>query len=169
MKFLRFANPAIRLLLIAMLLMVPGSFYSTGLPQSPPHISVSGSLSANRTQRGRTVQASVVMDIPAGYHVNSNKPLEKFLIPTSLKIEAPNGIRVGRVNYPRAVLRTFKFSKNRVSVYEGRATVRFKITAPKSFNSGSAEVKVRLRYQSCDDEVCFPPQTREVSLWLNVE
>jgi hypothetical protein len=169
MKFLRFANPAIQTLLMATFLMVPGNFYSNPLPQSAPYIGVSGALSANRTQRGRTVQASVVLDIPSGYHVNSSKPLEKFLIPTSLKIEVPDGIRVGPINYPRAVLRRFKFSKNRVSVYEGRATTRFRITVPKSFNSGSAEVKVRLRYQSCNDEVCFPPQTREVSLWLNIE
>ncbi|MDQ3666366.1 MAG: protein-disulfide reductase DsbD N-terminal domain-containing protein [Acidobacteriota bacterium] len=168
MKILLFANPAIQLLL-ATILMTSGNFYSTPLPQSAPDIGVSGSLSANRTQRGRTVQASVVMDIPSGYHVNSSKPLEKFLIPTSLKIEAPKGIRVGPVSYPRPVLRSFKFSKNRVLVYEGRATTHFKLTVPKSYNSGSAEVKVRLRYQSCDDEVCFPPQTREVSLWLNIE
>lgn len=169
MEFLRITNPAIPLLLIATFLGVLAGFHSTPLPQSAPHIGVIGSLSANRTRPGRTVQVSIVMDIPAGYHVNSSKPLEKFLIPTSLKTEVPEGIRVGPINYPRAVLRSFKFSKNRVSVYEGRATTRFRITVPKSFNSGSAEVKVRLRYQSCNDEVCFPPQTREVSLWLNID
>lgn len=169
MKFLPFANPAIQLLLIGMFLPVPDSFYSTPLPQSAPDIGVNGSLSANRTQRGRTVQASVLMDIPSGYHVNSSKPLEKFLIPTTLKVEAPNGIRVGPVSYPRAVLRRFKFSESRVSVYEGRPTMRFSITVPKTFNSDSAEMKVRLRYQSCNDEVCFPPQTSELSLQLNVE
>lgn len=169
MWLLRFANPAIQVLSIATFLTVPGSFYSTLLPQLAPEIGVSASLSPNKTQRGRTVQASVVMDIPSGYHVNSSKPLEKFLIPTSLKVETPNGIRVGSVSYPRAVLRRFKFSENRVSVYEGLATMRFNITVPKSFNPGSAEVKVRLRYQSCNDEICFPPQTRELSLWLNVE
>jgi DsbC/DsbD-like thiol-disulfide interchange protein len=109
------------------------------------------------------------MDIPSGYHVNSKRPLEKFLIPTELTIEAPKGIRVGPASYPRAVLRNFKFSKNRVSVYEGRATMRFNIRVPRTFRSGPAEVKARVRYQSCNDEVCFPPQTREVSMWLTIE
>ncbi|MGI9066545.1 MAG: hypothetical protein ACR2HX_09085, partial [Pyrinomonadaceae bacterium] len=81
----------------------PSSFYSATVLQSAPNIGVNGSLSANRAQRGRTVQATVVMDIPLSYHVNSSKPLEKFLIPTQVKVEAPKGLRLGPVSYPRAV------------------------------------------------------------------
>jgi DsbC/DsbD-like thiol-disulfide interchange protein len=164
-----FRQTAVRFLIIVAFLTVPTSFYSAAVPQSAPNIGVNGSLSANKTQRGRTVQGTVVMDIPSGYHVNSSQPLEKFLIPTQVKVEAPKGIRVGPVSYPRAVLRSFKFSKNRVSVYEGRATMRFNIVVPRDVPTGSREIKVRLRYQSCNDEVCFPPQSRELSLWLNVE
>jgi thiol:disulfide interchange protein DsbD len=108
------------------------------------------------------------MDIPAGFHVNSSRPLEKFLVPTQLQVEAPKGIRVGPVTYPRAVLRSFKFSKNKVSVYEGRATMRFNVTVPAGYSQGSAELKARLRYQSCNEESCFPPQTKEVSLSLAI-
>ena len=169
MKVLRNVNPAIQILLVAGFMVLPGSFYSAPMPQSAPNIGINGSLSPDKTRRGRMVQATVVMDIPSGYHVNSNRPLEKFLIPTQLTIEAPKGIRVGRVSYPRAVVHKFNFSKNQVAVYEGRATMRFRVSVPANFNSGSAEIKVRVRYQSCNDDVCFPPQTREVSLWLNVE
>ena len=158
-----------QLLLLAILLLVPANFFATPLPQSPPNISITGSLSADKVQRGKTAQATVVMDIPSGFHVNSNRPLEKFLIATQLKIEPPKGIRVGSVIYPRAVLRNFKFSKSRVSVYEGRATMRFNVTVPANFSSGTTELKAHLRYQSCNDEVCFPPQSRDVSLWLNVK
>jgi len=150
-------------------LMLPTSFYASPAPQEAPNISVTGRLSAERVRRGRTVQATLVMDIPAGYHVNSSRPLEKFLIPTQLKVEAPQGIRVGTVSYPKAVLRSFKFSKNKVSVYEGRATIRVNVIVPSAFASDSAELKAQLRYQSCNDEACFPPQTREVKLLLGIE
>jgi thiol:disulfide interchange protein DsbD len=109
------------------------------------------------------------MDIPSGYHVNSNRPLEKFLIATQLQIEAPNGIRVGPIMYPRALLRSLKFSKNKVSVFEGRTTMRFNVTVPRDFSGNNAELKARLRFQSCNDDTCFPPQTREVKMSLNVE
>jgi thiol:disulfide interchange protein DsbD len=156
-----------RVILTAAFIVIAGSFYSIAA-QSPPHINVNARLASNNVARGRSVQASVVMDIPSGYHVNSNKPLEKFLIATQLKVEAPEGIRVGTVFYPRAVLRKFKFSKGNVSVFERRAIMRFNLAVPSNI-SGSKEVKLKVRYQSCNDEVCFPPQTKELNLWLNVQ
>jgi hypothetical protein len=151
------------------LFLVPASFFATPAPQSAPNIPVNGSLAANKTQRGRTVQGTVIIDIPGGYHVNSNRPLERFLIATQLQIEAPKRIRIGPILYPRPLLRSLKFSKSKVSVFEGRTTIRFSVTVPRSFTGDSAELKARLRFQSCNDDLCFPPQTREVKLWLNVE
>ena len=158
-----------KLALLTTLLLVPANFLVAAMPQSAPNIPVNGSLAASKIGRGRTVQGTVVMDIPSGYHANSNRPLEKFLIATQLQIDAPQGIRVGPVAYPRAILRSLKFSKNKVSVFEGRTTMRFSVTVPRTFKGNSAELKARLRYQACNDDTCFQPQTREVKLWLNVE
>jgi hypothetical protein len=154
--------------LITALLLIPINFLGAA-PQSAPNIAVDGSLAANKTARGRSVQGTVTMDIPSGYHTNSNRPLEKFLIATLLQIEAPQGIRVGPVGYPRALLRSLRFSKNKVSVFEGRTSMRFNVTVPRSFNGNSAELKARLRFQACNDDTCFQPQTREVKMWLAVE
>lgn len=132
--------------------------------QSAPNISVNGYTSTDKAQRGRLIQGAVVMDIPGGYHVNSNRPLEKFLVATQLSVEAPQGVKVGAVSFPRAQLRSFQFSKEKLSVYEGRVILRFSVTVPANFNSGSMQLKTKLRYQSCSDSLCFPPQTREVKL-----
>ncbi len=156
-------------LLITTVLSFPATFAATPPPQSAPNIGVSGSLSVDKVQRGRPAQAVVVMDIPSGFHVHSNRPLEKFLIATQLQVEAPKGLRFGPVVYPRALLRNLKFSKSKVAVYEGRTTMRFNVTVPANFGSDSTEVKARLRYQSCNDEVCFPPQTREVKIPIRVK
>jgi thiol:disulfide interchange protein DsbD len=158
-----------KLALTTALLFIPANFFAAAAPQSAPNVAVNGSLAANKIGRGRSVQGTVTMEIPSGYHANSNRPLEKFLIATQLQIDAPGGIRVGPVGYPRALLRSLKFSKNKVSVFEGRTTMRFSVTVPRSFNGNSAELKGRLRYQACNDDTCFPPQTREVKMWLNVE
>ena len=158
-----------KLALATALLLVPANFFAAVVPQSAPNIPVNGSLAASRIGRGRTVQGTIVMDIPSGYHANSNRPLERFLIATQLQIEAPQGIRVGPIVYPRALLRSLKFSKNKVSVFEGRTTIRFSVTVPRDFRGNSAELKAHLKYQACNDDTCFPPQTREVKLWLGVE
>jgi len=159
----RLIRGMVQSLLTLSLLSAPSTFYASRSAQSAPNIAVSGHLSGKET-RGRTLQGVVIMDIPAGFHVNSARPLEKFLIATELQLEAPKGVRIGRVIYPRPVFRKLKFSKKQVSVYEGRATMRFTVTLPGSVGSDIAEVKARLRYQSCNDDFCFPPQTRELRM-----
>ena len=131
------------------------------------NIGVNGFFSADKAQRGRSVQAAIVLDIPHGFHVNANKAA-KFSIPTVVRVDAPRGLRVGAVTYPRAVVRRLGFSKEALSLYEGRAVMRFNVSVPANFQTGLTELRAKVTYQSCNDEVCFPPTTREVKLGINV-
>jgi len=158
-----------RLFFLITLLIVPATLYSTPLPQSADDIKVSGWPSPDKTRRGRSVQANVVMEIPNGLHVQSSRPLDKFLVATKLNLEAPAGVKVSAPIYPRAVMRNLKFSKGKVAVYEGRAPIRFNVTIPANYSGNSAEIKGRLRFQACNDESCFPPVTRDVKIWVNIE
>lgn len=159
----------IQLVFATAVFILPAHSLVTAVPQSAPNISVNGSLAPDKIARGRTVKGTVVMEIPSGYHANSNRPLEKFLIATQLQIDAPKGIRISPIVYPRPLLRSLKFSKSKVSVFEGRTTMRFNVTVQPNYSGNSAELKGRLRVQSCNDDTCFPPQTREVKMWLTVE
>ncbi len=150
-------------------LLLPATLHSNPRPQSSSDVNVSGSIAPDKTRKGRIVRGTVVMDIPAGLHVQSSKPLDKYLIATKLDIETPAGMKVGPVSYPRAVMRKLKFSKGAVAVYEGRAMIRFPVTVPANYSGSSGEIKGKLRFQACNDESCFPPVTREVKMWLNVE
>ena len=158
-------SPFFKTLLLIAFLLVPVQIYS----QSSNDVKVTGSITPDKTKKGRTVRATVVMEIPNGLHVQSSKPLDKFLIATKLDVETPSGMTAGAIAYPRALMRSLKFSKNQVAVYEGRAIIRFNVTVPPSYSGGSGEIKGKLRFQACNDESCFPPVTREVKMWLNVE
>jgi DsbC/DsbD-like thiol-disulfide interchange protein len=131
------------------------------------NIGVNGFFAADRAQRGRSVQAAVVLDIPHGFHVNANKAA-KFSVPTVVKIDAPKGLRVTPVSYPRGVVRRLGFSKDMLSLYEGRTVMRFNVVVPANYQTGLTELRARVTYQSCNDEVCYPPTTREVKLGINV-
>ena len=178
---MRRKNPLRRTLLFLpalSLLAFPANFYAdsndnTASPEAfvveaQPNISVNGFFATDKAQRGRMVQAAVVMEIPRDFHVNGNKPLGKYAVPTTLKVEASGGIRVGPVLYPRATVRSFSFSEEKLAVYENRVVMRFNITIPSGFDQGVTELRVRLRYQSCTSEVCFPPQSREISMPIAV-
>ena len=154
-----------RLLPLLFVLLIPVTLNA----QSASDVNVSGSLAPDKIKKGRVVRGTVTIDIPAGLHVQSNRPLDKFLVATKLDLETPSGMKVGPVSYPRALMRNLKFSKTAVAVFEGRAVLRFNVTVPANYNGSSGEIKGKLRFQACNDDSCFPPQTREVKMWLNVE
>jgi DsbC/DsbD-like thiol-disulfide interchange protein len=156
------------LFLVAPLLFTNSLERAVSAPSPEPNISVVGYFGTDKAQRGRPLQGAIVIDVPSGYHINSSKPLETYLIATSLKVDAPNGVRVGAISYPAPLLRSFKFSQKKLSVYEGQARVRFSVTVPANYTGGSLELKTRVRLQSCNDEVCFPPKTYDKEMRIDV-
>jgi len=162
-----------KFLLLSFLVMLPQNFFATAshvravAPQ--PNIDIKGSYSSANVHRGRLIRATIVMDIPGGYHVNANRPLGKYAIPTTIKIEAPQGVVVGSIIYPRALVRTLKAVNNeRLAVYEGRAVFRFNVTVPSNYGEDWMNLKAHIRYQSCNDDVCFPPKNQDIDFGIKV-
>jgi thiol:disulfide interchange protein DsbD len=159
-------KPIFRLLLAAITLA-----FSLGVvfAQTSADVNVSGQITPDKIKKGRVARAVVELNIPSGLHVQSSKPLDKFLVATKLDVDAPSGMQTGPISYPRALMRKLKFSKGVVAVYEGRTMIRFNVTVPANFYGDGGEIKAKLRFQACNDESCFPPVTREVKMRLYVE
>ncbi len=95
--------------------------------------------------------------------------LGKYAIPTTVKIEAPKGVTVGPIAFPRALIRKLKAVNNEsLAVYEGRAIMRFNVTVPANYGDGWLNLKARLRYQSCNDDVCFPPKNQDIDFGISI-
>jgi len=172
MRTITFARAlTLSLLLATLLLPPPFTTAAAAPPPAPPaqseNISVNGFFSVDPAQQGTTFLAAIVMEIPRGLHVNSNRPLGKYAVPTTVKIDAPRGLRITPVSYPRGAVRTFRFggaAAERLAVYEGRAIMRFSVTVPAGYELGVARIRANVQFQSCSDEVCFPPTRRELVL-----
>jgi len=154
--------------LFATTAVVAFSFFAPPAARAQADVKVNGFYSTNKAQQGRAVEAAVVLDIPAGFHVNANKVSNKFSIPTTVKIEAPNGVRVSAVAFPRGKTQKLSFSDQPLALYDGRAVLRFNVTFPANFQTGVAELRAKVRYQACNNEVCYPPTTREITLPIAV-
>ena len=137
-------------------------------PPAQTEVGVNGFFATDKAQQGRTLQAAIVLDIPPGFHVNANRVTSKFSVPTTVKVEAPKGVRVGPVSYPRGKAQRLSFSNEVLSLYEGRPVMRFTVMVPANYQDGLLELRARVRYQSCNNEVCFPPTTRDVKLGISV-
>lgn len=128
---------------------------------------VSGSIGNGTVKRGAAARGTIVLDIPGGLHVNSNRPNSEFAIPTSVRLTAA-GAKVGAVSYPRGKNRRFQFSEDTINVYEGRTSFGFNVTVPANFKGDTIRVRAVVRYQACTDEVCYPPKSKEVTLTARV-
>jgi len=127
---------------------------------------VGGSIGA--VGRGSAVKGRITLSIPGGLHVNSNRPNSKYAIPTSVRISAV-GAKTGAVTYPRGSNRKFQFSEDTLNVYEGTVSFIFTLTVPATFKGNVVKVNAVVKFQACNDEVCFPPKTKEITLTAKVK
>jgi len=101
--------------------------------------------------------------------MNSNKPSEDYLIPTTITPDPPAGIRVVETTYPAGQMKTFTFSPNKpLNVYTDAVTLRLKLAAEDSAPLGAMAIPVTLRYQACNDTACLPPVRVPVTINVDV-
>jgi thioredoxin:protein disulfide reductase len=132
-------------------------------------VRVSTGESVYKINRRAPVQIAVVIEVDNGYHINSNRPAEKYLIPTALKIERVAGLTTTPIIYPKAKLQKFEFSKTPMSVFEGKAVLKLSARALPALAVGSHTLKGKLTVQACNNQQCLRPQTIDVSIPLQVE
>jgi hypothetical protein len=131
-------------------------------------VSTHPALSVDKVKQGAKFQAAVVVDITGGYHINSRHPSETYLIPTVLKLDKLQGVTAGLVLYPKGQVKKFSFAEKPLSVYEGRAILKFAATASPTLAAGSHSIHGKLTVQACNDEACLQPKTVDVEIPFEV-
>ena len=115
-------------------------------------------------QAGGSQEGTVRLTIQSGYHVNANPPTYSYLIPTELSITPAEGVSVGAISYPPPINAKFSFAEKPLAVYEGDATIKVTLKADKSAKLGERSLSAKLSIQACDDLVCYPPGTRQLTI-----
>ena len=141
---------------------------TTSAMNAPPANIVRASAEALEIRAGGTAEASVRLEIEAGYHVNANPPTHSYLIPTELSVVAQEGISAGKPVYPPALSKKFAFDPQLLAVYEGAVSIKLPLRAEADARKGSRTLSARVRVQPCDDSACYPPRTVETSIPVNV-
>jgi len=141
--------------------MITSSLYAQdfgGGVDAGPKVTIEASVS-KRT--GDQVEGVVLAHIKEGWHINSAKPLDEFVIPTVLELASAQLISA---QYPDHQLKAFGFSGGKpIAVYDGTIKIPFvaKVAA------GATKLDLTLNYQSCNDSVCLPPNSASGSIDLS--
>jgi thioredoxin:protein disulfide reductase len=117
---------------------------------------------------GGAVRVALKVALPDGFHVQSNKPRDPSLIPTELAVEAPAGIEVEELVFPKAQDFKQEGLPEPLLVFEREFVIGARLRLPAALPAGDVTVPVRLRYQACDDKMCYAPSNAQAAWPLKV-
>jgi hypothetical protein len=118
---------------------------------------------------GGNADATVVLAISPGFHINANPATFSYLIATELSPGKAGGISVGAPAYPAAEKKKFQFAEQPLAVYEGEVPIKLSLRADKNATAGPRSLPITVRVQACDNEKCFPPATVDASISVEVK
>ena len=128
------------------------------------HLALTTSASSTEARMGRHVSLLVDVDLPAHVHVYA--PGVHGYIPIDWKEKDTAATRASPVTFPAPHTLFLEAIKERVPVFEGHFRLVREIIlgtdkdlASAADKDGHFEVSGILRYQACDEEKCFLPET----------
>lgn len=122
----------------------------------PPPAQVTPLLEHESAAPGTSVRAALRVVLPEGLHANSNKPRDRSLIPLVLTVTPPPGVTVEEIVYPESTDLRQANVPVPLSVYEREFVIGI-VLETGSAASGELAIPARLRYQACDDKLCYLP------------
>jgi hypothetical protein len=130
-----------------------------------PRAEVTPVVETTPVRAGAPATLTLTVRLPKDIHVQSDKPRDPLLIPTALTIEAPAGITVTAIEYPKPTDLAQPGRTEPLAVFGSEFAIRAKVSLGEGVPAGDLKVPGTLRYQACNDTVCFPP-TRATTEWL---
>ena len=126
-------------------------------------IAVRGYLSHDKVATGQVFRVAVVLDVPAPWHINANPASSPEFIPTTLTFEPNSVATVGLVTYPSGKLSPVPWADDPVALYSGPTIILADVTV-----TGPTTLVGLLKYQACDDKVCYAPKSVPVRLPVEI-
>lgn len=116
---------------------------------------------------GKTFEVNLVAKIEESWHINSNKPLDEFLIASKILLKDKN-FSLKNIQYPKAKEIKLEFSETPVSVFDGEVTFKVFIEANNDLQKGEYKLPIYFYYQGCNNESCLPPAEVSTVIVVNV-
>jgi len=123
--------------------------------------------SFDKVYKGAEFKLAVEVSVAEGWHINSNKPYDDYLIPTQLTIVDNPTFRLKKVVYPKPHDYKFSFSESPLSVWEGTVFKGALIEVDSNAVPGIYKLVVKLQYQACNEMSCNAPTS--IMDTINVE
>ncbi|MEA3499520.1 MAG: protein-disulfide reductase DsbD [Candidatus Marinimicrobia bacterium] len=120
-------------------------------------------------EKGKDFTILLEMNIEKGWHINSNKPLDEFVIPTEVKLKTINGIDIKTIKYPEPNIVDLESLGGKTSTFKGKTIIKINGIIDGEYRYEKVEFNIDVTYQGCNDAMCLAPITKTISLITNVK
>jgi cytochrome c biogenesis protein CcdA/DsbC/DsbD-like thiol-disulfide interchange protein len=134
----------------------------------PPPARVTPLLEHESAAAGTTLRAALQVTLPEGLHANSNRPRDPGLIPAVLTVTPQPGVIVEEIVYPEPTDLIQASAPQPLSVYEREFVIGVVLRIDPAA-AGEITIPARLRYQACDEKLCYLPVAVSSSWTLRVQ
>jgi len=133
---------------------------------APKHLTITATSSAATAAPGSKV--SLFLDITPNPGIHVYAPGAKDYLPIAVTIDPHPGVTVGAVKYPKSD--TMVFDDERVPVYHKAFRLVDEVSLASSLKTADmVTLTGTVKYQACDDRVCFLPASVPVSWTIKVK
>ena len=105
---------------------------------------------------GEVLQLAAVVNVEAGWHINSDEPGDEFSMPTTVAWIVPEGWPEPLTVFPDGEELEFDFSDVPIEVWEGKVVLVGRLTVPETAE-GAVRPRVEVTAQACNNTQCLPP------------
>ena len=134
----------------------------------PPRAQVTPLVEHGTAAPGAPLRVALRVSLPEGLHANAHKPRDPKLIPVVLTVNAPAGVTVEEIVYPEPTDLVQENAPQPLSVYEREFVIGAALRLAANAPAGPLEIPVRLRYQACNEKLCYLPTTVQSSWSVKV-
>ncbi len=124
-------------------------------------------VSVSGLKPGEKAMAAVVVNILPGFHAQSRTPLEDFYVKFEMTMDENPAVTFGGVRYPEGHVEVYP-ALGKLSVYTGRIVLLVPVEVKPDAKPGPLKLTGKLRYQICDDQLCFPPESPKFAIETKV-
>jgi DsbC/DsbD-like thiol-disulfide interchange protein len=117
---------------------------------------------------GAGFEITVRLKIADGWHINSHRPRQEYLVPTAVEISEGPHVLPGTITYPNGEPITLGASAEPLSVYSGSVSFVVPLRLDLHAEPGPMTVELTVHFQACDDSSCLAPQRVTVAVPLEV-
>lgn len=113
---------------------------------------------------GDEFKAFLSAKIEKGWHLYALEKIDGGPIPTKVSVAEDAPFELGKIEVPEPIEVDDSAFGITTKFYENDVKFNLPLKVLSSFESGKSELKIKIRFQMCNDQMCLPPKTAIVSL-----